>query len=97
MVMRAATETLRGPRSEYPSLTPSWSQEKEPQSKNRRGISSRAKRDRRACRSNTQTLPAQPTQYRIERNASCQPPDEYAMTPTAQSAAAASIKISGSP
>jgi hypothetical protein len=42
--------------------------------KNRRSISGSAKCDMPASRSNTRTLPAQPTQYHIERNAARQPP-----------------------
>jgi hypothetical protein len=67
-----------------------------PGTKNRRSISGSAKRDTRGCRSNTPTLWAQPTQYRIERNAARHPPHQYAPLTTTQSVAAASIKISGS-
>jgi hypothetical protein len=83
----AAPETVMGRLSGYPSLTPTcrcW-QERRPQTKNRRSISDSAKCDRRACRSNTRTLRAQPTQYRIERNASCQRPDQYATLTTTYS------------
>jgi len=98
-VMRpAATETVKGPLSRYSSVAPCWfRQEKRPQTRNRRSISGKAKCNRRACRSNTRTLRVQPAQYRSERNASCQPPDQYATTTATQSVAPASIiKISGS-
>jgi hypothetical protein len=63
----AATGTVTGPLSGYPSLTPpQFRQEKQPQSRNRRSISGTAKCDMRAC-SNTRTLRAQPE--RSERNA----------------------------
>ena len=39
---------------------------------------------------------AQPTQYRFERNASCQPHHQYVALTTTQSVAAVSIKTSGS-
>jgi len=71
----AATETVKGPLPEYPSVASFWCrQQKRPQTKNRRSISGNAKYDRRACRSNTRTLRAQPAHYRSERNASYRPP-----------------------
>jgi hypothetical protein len=63
---------VTGPLSGHPLLTPCrCRQERRPETKNRRSISGSAKCDRRAFRSNTQTLRAQPTQHRIEHNASC--------------------------
>jgi hypothetical protein len=63
----AATGTVTGPLSGYPSWTPpQFRQEKKPQSRNRSSISGIAKCDTRACRSNTRTLRAQPTHERSD-------------------------------
>jgi hypothetical protein len=54
-----------------------YRQKRRPRTKNRRSISDNAKCDTRGCRSNTRTAQAQPSQYRIERKAPCQPPHQY--------------------
>ena len=70
-VMRpAATETVQGPLSRYPSVASCWRRhEKRPQTKNRRSNSGNAKCDRRTCRSDTRIAQAQPARHRSERNA----------------------------
>src|SRR5262249_34626352 len=54
--------------------------------KNRRSILGRAKCDRRACRSNTRTLRAQPVQHRSERNAPTWGPSQSPRNPQRLSA-----------
>jgi hypothetical protein len=68
-------------------VSPCWRwQEKRPQTKNRRSILGRAKCDRRARRSNTRTLRAQPAQHRSERNAPTRGPSRSPRNPQRLSA-----------